>query len=100
MTLQGENRRLVVMGLEALRQPQRLGLRALIHACGCDEQEITAGTIGYILAPRVNAAGRMEQAELAVRLFLTQDPAGGRPAGRNALPPEPRAADHRIRNLQ
>ena len=74
MTLQGENRRLVVMGLEALRQPQRLGLRALIHACGCDEQEITAGTIGYILAPRVNAAGRMEQAELAVRLFLTQDP--------------------------
>ena len=39
MTLQGENRRLVVMGLEALRQPQRLGLRALIHACGCDEQE-------------------------------------------------------------
>ena len=85
MTLQGENRRLVVMGLEALRQPQRLGLRALIHACGCDEQEITAGTIGYILAPRVNAAGRMEQAELAVRLFLTQDP---------------RAADYRIRNLQ
>ena len=74
MTLQGENRRLVVMGLEALRQPQRLGLRALIRACGCDEQEITAGTIGYILAPRVNAAGRMEQAELAVRLFLTQDP--------------------------
>lgn len=74
MTLQGENRRLVVMGLKALRQPQRLGLRALIHACGCDEQEITAGTIGYILAPRVNAAGRMEQAELAVRLFLTQDP--------------------------
>ena len=46
MTLQGENRRLVVMGLEALRQPQRLGLRALIHACGCEEQEITAGTIG------------------------------------------------------
>ena len=61
MTLQGENRRLRRRwASQALRQPQRLGLRALIHACGCDEQEITAGTIGYILAPRVNAAGRME----------------------------------------
>lgn len=74
MTLQGENRRLVVMGLEALRHPRRLGLRALIDACDCDSRAITAGTIGYVLAPRINAAGRMEQAELAVRLFLTQDP--------------------------
>lgn len=73
MTLQGENRRLVVMGLEALQAPKRLGLRALIQACACGNQPITASTIGYVLAPRINAAGRMEHAELAVQLFLTQD---------------------------
>ena len=74
MPLCGENRRLVVQGLAALQRPSRLGVRALIHACGCDGQPITAGTIGYILAPRINAAGRMEHAELAVQLFLSEVP--------------------------
>ncbi len=73
MCLRGENRRLVVQGLAALQKPKRLGLRALMHACGCDGQEITAATVGYVLAPRINAAGRMERAELAVELFLTAD---------------------------
>ncbi len=75
MPLRGENRRLVAMGLEALQQPRRLGIRALMKACGCDAQPVTAATIGYVLAPRINAAGRMEHAELAVELFLTEDPA-------------------------
>ncbi len=75
MPLSGENRRLVVQGLSALQQPKNLGVRALMHACGCDTQPITASTIGYVLAPRINAAGRMEHAELAVQLFLTEDPA-------------------------
>ncbi|MBQ3356917.1 MAG: single-stranded-DNA-specific exonuclease RecJ [Oscillospiraceae bacterium] len=75
MPLCGENRRLVVQGLSALQKPKRLGVRALMAACGCDTQEVTASTIGYVLAPRVNAAGRMEHAELAVQLFLTEDPA-------------------------
>lgn len=74
MPLRGENRRLVVMGLAALQKPKRLGLRALIEACDCGSQPVTAGTIGYVLAPRINAAGRMEHAELAVQLFLTEDP--------------------------
>lgn len=73
MPLCGENRRLVTMGLEALQEPKRLGVRALIKACGCDSQPITASTIGYVLAPRINAAGRMEHAELAVQLFLSND---------------------------
>ena len=73
MCLCGENRRLVIQGLAAMQQPKRLGLRALMQACGCDSQEITAGTVGYVLAPRINAAGRMEHAELAVQLFLTED---------------------------
>ena len=75
MPLRGENRRLVVQGLAALQRPKRLGIRALIEACDCGSQPVTAGTIGYVLAPRINAAGRMEHAELAVQLFLSDDPA-------------------------
>ncbi|MBQ3216651.1 MAG: single-stranded-DNA-specific exonuclease RecJ [Oscillospiraceae bacterium] len=72
MPLVGENRRLVMQGLSALQRPRRLGIRALISACGCEAQEITAATVGYVLAPRINAAGRMEHAELAVQLFLSE----------------------------
>ena len=72
MPLVGENRRLVMQGLAALQKPRRLGIRALISACGCEAQEITAATVGYVLAPRINAAGRMEHAELAVQLFLSE----------------------------
>lgn len=75
MCLRGENRRLVVQGLAAMQNPKRLGIRALMEACDCMSQEVTASTIGYVLAPRINAAGRMEHAELAVQLFLTEDPA-------------------------
>ena len=71
MPLTGENRRLIVMGLRAMQQPKRLGLRALLEACDCTGRPITASTIGYVLAPRINAAGRMERAELAVELFMT-----------------------------
>lgn len=74
MPLTGENRRLVVQGLQSMQSPKRVGLRALISACDCNGQPITASTIGYILAPRINAAGRMERAELAVELFMTDDP--------------------------
>lgn len=73
MPLRGENRRLVVQGLRAMRNPKRVGLRALIEACDCGVQGVTASTIGYVLAPRINAAGRMEHAELAVDLFLTEN---------------------------
>ena len=75
MPLRGENRRLVAEGLRAMQKPERLGLRALIDACDCGRQPITAATIGYVLAPRINAAGRMEHAELAVQLFLSQEAA-------------------------
>lgn len=74
MPLRGENRRLVAEGLRAMQSPQRLGLRALIRASECGDRPITAATVGFVLAPRINAAGRMEHAELAVQLFLTQNP--------------------------
>lgn len=74
MPLCGENRHLVIRGLKALADPKRVGIRALLDACECSNKPITASTIGYVIAPRINAAGRMEQAELAVELFLTEDP--------------------------
>ena len=74
MTLQGENRVFVSRGLEALRHTNRPGLAALMAQCGCDPQSLTASSVGYILAPRINAAGRIGQIELAIELFLTKDP--------------------------
>ena len=74
MLLTGENRVFVDRGLQALRQTQRPGLAALIKESGCDAESLTASSVGYILAPRINAAGRMGKIDLAVELFLTQDP--------------------------
>ncbi len=75
MALQGENRVFVTRGLEALRHTHRPGLAALMNQCGCDPLSLNASSVGYILAPRINAAGRIGQIELAVELFLTRDPA-------------------------
>ena len=74
MSLLGENRTFVARGLEALQNPRRIGLRALMKECGCERQPVTASTVGYTLAPRINAAGRMGQVDLALELFLTEDP--------------------------
>ena len=74
MTLQGENRVFVSRGLEALRHTRRPGLAALMTQCACDPLNLTASSVGYILAPRINAAGRIGQIELAIELFLTKDP--------------------------
>lgn len=73
MLLQGENRVFVSRGLEQLKNSQRPGLVALMEQAGCDRQNLSASTVGYTLAPRINAAGRMGQIDLAVELFLTQD---------------------------
>ena len=77
MPLPGENRVFVCQGLEALRQTHRPGIAALIAQCGCDAQFLSASSVGYMLAPRINAAGRMGQIHLAVDLFLTEDPETG-----------------------
>ncbi len=74
MPLQGENRVFVARGLEALRHTRRPGIAALMAECGCDSKSVSASSIGFMLAPRINAAGRMGQIDLAVELFLTQDP--------------------------
>lgn len=74
MPLQGENRVFVSRGIEALRHTKRPGIAALMAECGCDCATLNASSIGFVLAPRINAAGRMGQIDLAVELFLTQDP--------------------------
>ena len=73
MPLVGENRVFVAQGLDALRNTQRPGIVALMAECNCDPASVTASSIGFILAPRINAAGRIGQIELAIRLFLTED---------------------------
>ena len=75
MPLQGENRIFVSRGLEALCNTKRPGLAALMHEGGCDGKQLTASSVGYTLAPRINAAGRMGQIDMAVELFLTRQPA-------------------------
>lgn len=75
MPLQGENRVFVARGLQSLAHTKRPGIAALMAQSGCTPESISASAIGYILAPRINAAGRMGQIDLAVELFLTDDPA-------------------------
>ena len=77
MVLQGENRVFVDRGLKSLANTRRPGLAALMAETGCDPKTVSASAIGYMLAPRINAAGRMGQIDLAVELFLTEDPARG-----------------------
>ena len=74
MLLQGENRVFVAKGLESLRHTRRPGIAALMKESGCAQDTVSASAIGFMLAPRINAAGRMGQIDLAVELFLTDDP--------------------------
>ena len=74
MPLLGENRVLVTGGITAMQRRCRVGLLALMKECQLSLAAIHSSAIGYTLAPRINAAGRMGQVALAAELFLTQDP--------------------------
>ena len=75
MHMSGENRTIVYRGLQSIRSSDFIGLRALLKETGLLDKEITSIQIGFVLAPRINAAGRMGEAELAADLLLTNDPA-------------------------
>ncbi len=87
MPIKSENRFIVKYGLAMIENTERIGLRALIDAASntrADGQrinqrkkhpKITSGYIGYTVAPRINAAGRIKTASMAVELFLTEDEA-------------------------
>ncbi|MCX5761617.1 MAG: DHH family phosphoesterase, partial [Gemmatimonadetes bacterium] len=70
--LRGENRVFVRLGLPMIASSRSVGLRALVRAAGLDGKEITAGRVGYTLAPRLNALGRIGRAIDGVRLLLTE----------------------------
>jgi single-stranded-DNA-specific exonuclease len=71
--LRGENRVFVRYGLKMLAETRNIGMRALLRASGLDGKQLTAGRIGFILAPRLNAAGRLGHAIRGVELLLTDD---------------------------
>ena len=73
MPLVGENRTIVRHGLAALQNSERPGLLALLEACGLSEKPVTAENISFALAPRINAAGRMDSAVTALQLLLCED---------------------------
>jgi single-stranded-DNA-specific exonuclease len=74
--LVGENRVIAKIGLELLTKgPHKVGLRALLDVCGLTGKTIDSYHIGFMLAPRVNAAGRMSTPDIAARLFLADDEA-------------------------
>jgi single-stranded-DNA-specific exonuclease len=71
--LVGENRVLARLGLEHLNQGGRIGLKVLAEVSGLAGRRITAGQVAYVLAPRINAAGRMDVPEQGVRLLQARD---------------------------
>src|SRR5213076_3465400 len=74
--LVGENRVIAKVGLDLLtRGPHKVGLRALLEVSGLTGKTIDSYHIGFMLAPRVNAAGRMSTPDIATRLLLASDEA-------------------------
>jgi single-stranded-DNA-specific exonuclease len=93
--LTGENRIIAKLGLGMLSAgPHRVGLRALLDVCGLSGKEIDGYHIGFVIGPRINAAGRMSTPDIAARLLLASDEAMADEARGLAelLPSSPRPA--------
>lgn len=73
VTLVDENRVLVAYGLKVMRRTRRPGLRALANVGGIDIATITSQHLGFVLGPRMNAAGRLEHAGRSLELVITKD---------------------------
>lgn len=71
--LDGENRILAKFGLESLCDPQVIGFKALITCSDLEHKKITAGHVGFMLAPKINAAGRIDDPKQGVVLLTTTD---------------------------
>lgn len=73
--LTGENRAIVALGLEGLREVHNVGLRELLRVASIEAgSPVSARQVGFQIGPRINAAGRMEHARLVIELFQTKDP--------------------------
>ncbi|MCC7103816.1 MAG: single-stranded-DNA-specific exonuclease RecJ [Chloroflexi bacterium] len=73
MPLEGENRTLVQLGLDRLNGQPRPGIAALIRVAGLEQRQVEAEQIAFALAPRLNAAGRIHHAQLALDLLLSSN---------------------------
>ena len=98
VALQGENRRLVREGLRALAITGKPGLRALMAVAKADPSALDASTLGFRLAPRINAAGRLARADAGLELLLCEDPVRARAVAEelDAVNAERRAVEQRI----
>jgi single-stranded-DNA-specific exonuclease len=96
--LVGENRILVRHGLKMLAESRWTGLRALVETAGLAGKPLRAGHVGFILAPRLNAAGRIGEPQDGLRLLLTDDPAEAAALARDleTLNARRQAVDQRI----
>lgn len=74
VTLLDENRAHVYWGLRVIQRTRRPGLRALLAVANVEPSQITARTFGFVLGPRLNAAGRLETAQHGLDLLTTTDP--------------------------
>ncbi len=72
--LKDENRAIVSYGIKHMKEDQNIGIQALLQVSGFAESEINAGTLGFQLAPRINAAGRIGNADFGVKLFTSDNP--------------------------
>lgn len=68
-----ENRIFASLGLRRLNATRNVGLKSLIRVCGLEETELSAGHVGFAIGPRINASGRLETAEAAVKLLTATD---------------------------
>ncbi|HET7646993.1 MAG TPA: single-stranded-DNA-specific exonuclease RecJ [Gaiellaceae bacterium] len=93
-----ENRALALLGLRRLAQTQKRGLRALMRVAGVDPAAVDEGSIGFRLAPRINASGRLCRPEAALALLLTEDDAEAKRLAEEleALNRERQAVEERI----
>ncbi|MGL6008116.1 MAG: single-stranded-DNA-specific exonuclease RecJ, partial [Culicoidibacterales bacterium] len=71
--LTDENHYFVKRGLEVLKTTQSLGLKQLIRVCGLSQELLDEESIGFYMGPRMNAAGRLDDAAIVVELFMTDD---------------------------
>lgn len=71
--LTGENRSNVYWGIEVMKKQRRTGLKALMAVANIDKADISAKTLGFVFGPRINAAGRMETASLALDMLISKN---------------------------
>lgn len=83
VSLTDENRIFVYYGLQVFAKTRRVGMQALMEVAGVDKNTIDTDHFGFALGPRLNAAGRIEHARLALELFTATDQAHARELARN-----------------